>query len=148
MGIKKKAEDKILDVALDLRARAQAQFVNWTANEEGWDFETAWEVCNGEHPTIDRPDLTLGYKLSDPLLQTSFNIARKKNRDAAREKFREELSPEERELFDGIDHDESKKKFKDELKRKKKKDKGLRGGNCPKPLGVGFLSPSHGAFLD
>lgn len=146
MGIKNKAEEKILDVAYDLRARSQAQFVNWTASEEGWDFETAWAVCHGEHATIVRPDLTLGFKLADPILQTSFNMARKKNRAAAREKFREELSPAERELFDGIDHDESAKKFKGELKKKKKKGEGLRGEKQTKPLGVGFLSPLHGAF--
>lgn len=118
MKVKKKAEDKILDLALDLRARSQAQFVNWVAQEEKWDFETAWEVCNGQHPTISRPDYTLGYKLADPILQTSFNLARKKNRTAAREKFREELTDEERELFDGIDHEDTRKNFRRGLKKK------------------------------
>lgn len=122
MGLKKKAEDKILDAALTLRANAQAQFVNWVANEEGWDFDTAWLVCNGEHPDIHKPEYTLGYKLADPITQTSFHLARKKNREAAREKFREGLTDEERQLFDSEDPEEERQLFKKKLSIPKNKN--------------------------
>lgn len=119
MGIKSKTEEKILDAAYTLRAQAQAQFVNWVMNEEGWDFDTAWAVCNGEHPDISEPKYTLGYKLADPITQTSFNLARKKNREAAREKFRAKLTDEEKELFDSEDPEEERRLFKKKLKKKK-----------------------------
>lgn len=120
MGIRTKAEEKILDVANTLRANSQAQFVNWVANEEGWDFETAWAVCHGEHPDISKPEYTLGYKLADPVVQTAFHLQRKKNRAEARKKFRETLTPEEQELFDSEDAEKERSSFKKELKRKEK----------------------------
>ena len=123
MGIKSWTNDKILDTANTLRANSQAQFVNWVAGEEGWDFETAWEVCHGEHPDISRPEYSLGYKLADPIVQTAFHLQRKKNRAAAREKFREGLTEEELQLFDKEDPEEEKKLFKKTLKKKEKEKK-------------------------
>lgn len=120
MGIKGWTEEKILDTANTLRANAQAQFINWVAEQEGWDYDTAWAVCNGEHPEISRPDYSLGYKLADPIVQTSFHLARKKNRIAAREKFRENLTEDEKRLFDSEDPEEEKKMFKKRLKEKEK----------------------------
>ena len=116
MGIKDWGTDKILGTAETLRAKAQAQFVSWVANEEQWDWETAWALCNAEHPEISKPEYSLGLKLADPIVQTSFHMARKKNRVAAREKFREGLNPEERELFDSEDPEKEKKIFKKKLK--------------------------------
>ena len=75
MGIKQNGKDKILDVSDRLDMEARARFISWVMNEEGVDWDTAYEWCC---VGTDRPDLSLGYKMCSPAWVIGFKTNPKK----------------------------------------------------------------------
>ena len=124
MGIKSKIEDKAQQTTDALQIQAQGRFIKWLMKEEEVDIETAWAIVEGR---TDPPeyDYMLGFKLANPVLQLALfsQMSRDKRRQAA-ENFAAGLSDPERELFYSEVFDEKNaKKFKDAMKKEKKKTK-------------------------
>lgn len=122
MGIKSKIEDKAQETTDTLQFQAQARFIKWLMKEEDVDQETAWAIVEGR---TDPPeyDYMLGFKLANPVLQLALfsQISREKRKQAAAN-FAATLSDPERELFYSEVFDEKNaKKFKDAMKKEKKK---------------------------
>ena len=122
MGIKSKIEDKAQETTDTLQFQAQARFIKWLMKEEDVDQETAWAIVEGR---TDPPeyDYMLGFKLANPVLQLAlFSQISKEKRKQAAENFAATLSDPERELFYSQVFDEKNaKKFKNALKKEKKK---------------------------
>lgn len=122
MGIKSKIEDKAQETTDTLQFQAQARFIKWLMKEEDVDQETAWAIVEGR---TDPPeyDYMLGFKLANPVLQLAlFSQISKEKRKQAAENFAATLSDPERELFYSEVFDEKNaKKFKDVMKKEKKK---------------------------
>ena len=122
MGIKSKIEDKAQETTDTLQFQAQARFIKWLMKEEDVDQETAWAIVEGR---TDPPeyDYMLGFKLANPVLQLAlFSQISKEKRKQAAENFAATLSDPERELFYSEVFDEKNaKKFKDIMKKEKKK---------------------------
>lgn len=125
MGIKSKIEDKAQETTDTLQFQAQARFIKWLMKEEDVDQETAWAIVEGR---TDPPeyDYMLGFKLANPVLQLAlFSQISKEKRKQAAENFAATLSDPERELFYSEVFDEKNaKKFKDVMKKEKKKARG------------------------
>lgn len=122
MGIKSKIEDKAQETTDTLQFQAQARFIKWLMKEEDVDQETAWAIVEGR---TDPPeyDYMLGFKLANPVLQLAlFSQMSKEKRKQAAANFAATLSDPERELFYSEVFDEKNaKKFKDVMKKEKKK---------------------------
>lgn len=122
MGIKSKIEDKAQETTDTLQFQAQARYIKWLMKEEDVDQETAWAIVEGR---TDPPeyDYMLGFKLANPVLQLAlFSQISKEKRKQAAENFAATLSDPERELFYSEVFDEKNaKKFKDVMKKEKKK---------------------------
>lgn len=122
MGIKSKIEDKAQETTDTLQFQAQARFIKWLMKEEDVDQETAWAIVEGR---TDPPeyDYMLGFKLANPVLQLAlFSQISKEKRKQAAVNFAATLSDPERELFYSEVFDEKNaKKFKDVMKKEKKK---------------------------
>ena len=122
MGIKSKIEDKAQETTDTLQFQAQARFIKWLMKEEDVDQETAWAIVEGR---TDPPeyDYMLGFKLANTVLQLAlFSQISKEKRKQAAENFAATLSDPERELFYSEVFDEKNaKKFKDVMKKEKKK---------------------------
>ena len=127
MGIKSKIEDKAQETTDTLQFQAQARFIKWLMKEEDVDQETAWAIVEGR---TDPPeyDYMLGFKLANPVLQLAlFSQISKEKRKQAAENFAATLSDPERELFYSEVFDEKNaKKFKDVMKKEKKKARGTK----------------------
>ena len=122
MGIKSKIEDKAQETTDTLQFQAQARYIKWLMKEEDVDQETAWAIVEGR---TDPPeyDYMLGFKLANPVLQLAlFSQISKEKRKQAAANFAATLSDPERELFYSEVFDEKNaKKFKDVMKKEKKK---------------------------
>ena len=122
MGIKQRTEDKAQLLTDNLQVQAQGKFIKWLMEEEDVDYETAWAIVEGR---TDPPEYEymLGFKLANPVLQLAlFSQISKEKRKQAAENFAAGLSDPERELFYSQVFDEKNaKKFKDTLKKEKKK---------------------------
>lgn len=116
------AGEKIVEYAKDQELKARVKFANWVANEENIEFDDAWLICTNQDPERIIPEYSLGWKLASPLVQTELNLQpRKKAREAAREKFRKELTPEELQLFnEQVDGGMIRKAVISKVKRAKK----------------------------
>ena len=122
MSIKEKTEEKAQQMTDNLQMQAQGRFIKWLMKEEEVDVETAWAIVEGR---TDPPeyDYMLGFKLANPVLQLAlFSQISKEKRKQAAENFAATLSDPERELFYSQVFDEKNaKKFKNALKKEKKK---------------------------
>lgn len=118
-----KIGDKIVEAARDLEMKERVKFTQWVADEENVEFDDAWLICTGQDPERVMPEYTLGWKLASPLTMTALYLQPgKKNRVAAREKFRSELTPAELKLFDEeVNGQMISKSLKSKLKKAKKK---------------------------
>lgn len=126
-SIKQGAWSKIEDVNLALGTTSQYQFVQAVAKDEGVDYNTALQYCT-PHTELWIPKYSLGYKICEPYKQLLMRS------DKGKQVIKQELLPEELELFESeIDkmnirrmQKEAKKKAKAEgvgleLKEKKKR---------------------------
>lgn len=97
--IKIEKEIRAKDLTEKLKQEAQARFVRWVAKERDIDYYSALMICHGQ---TDPPDyeITLGYKMSNPIYMIAMNLQRKSNREMAIKNFRDTLLPEERAIFD------------------------------------------------
>ena len=97
--IKIEKEIRAKDLTEKLKQEAQMRFVKWVAKERDIDYYAALMICHGQ---TDPPDyeITLGYKMSNPIYMIAMNLQRKPNREMAIKNFRDTLLPEEREIFD------------------------------------------------
>lgn len=132
MGLFKKTRNKLEEYADNsamvnqISAQGQTRFVDDVMREEGVDRETALRWCLGIDPS--HPEISLGYKLSDPIWSTGcFNQPGRKARAQARENFKKKLNPEELALFEeyceGRAAGKVRKDMKAEIKKQKKKHK-------------------------
>lgn len=97
--IKIEKEIRAKDLTEKLKQDAQMRFVKWVAKERDIDYYAALMICHGQ---TDPPDyeITLGYKMSNPIYMIAMNLQRKSNREMAIKNFRDTLLPEERAIFD------------------------------------------------
>ena len=120
--IKEGIELKAMDFHTDTASRAQLKYVHWLAKEDNISIDEAWNQCLGNSDPVN-PDHTLGYKLADPVLQIAlFGQLRKEKRIQAAKNFAATLSDEERKRFyESVFNEETGQKFKDALKKGKKR---------------------------
>lgn len=118
--IKNRLKEKAEALEFTLASEAQARYVSWVAEEEGIEWAEAW--TRATDPSAGFPEIRLGFKMSDPLMQIAMNAQTgKKHREEATERFRERLDPEELEIFDrDVATMDTRTKFKAALKRERK----------------------------
>ena len=118
--IRRKIEEKSLDVADNLTMQSQARYLNWLCNEEQIDMNEAIAIVTGNTEPRE-PEYMLGYKLANPTLCIALWAQfPRSRREQAAENFRKQLCPEELELFNSqVFQEENEKKFRKALKSKK-----------------------------
>jgi len=122
MGIKRKVEDRAMQLQSDLAAQTQMKYIQWLMKEEDCDYEEAMAIVMGNTDPLE-PEYMLGFKLADPVLQIAlFKQISKKARRQAAQNFAATLSDPEKDLFwNEVFNDETGKQFKKAYKAEKKK---------------------------
>ena len=122
MGIKRKVEDRAMQLQSDLAAQTQMKYIQWLMKEEDCDYEEAMAIVQGLTDPLE-PEYMLGFKLADPVLQIAlFKQISKKARRQAAQNFAATLSDPEKDLFwSEVFNDETGKQFKKAYKAEKKK---------------------------
>ena len=128
MGFYKKQRDKAAqyaentDIRNQITSKGQTDFVNTVMKEEAVDRETALRWCLGIDPS--HPEISLGYKLSDPVWSTGcFNQPGRRARAQARENFKKQLNAEELALFEEYCEGRAAGKVRRDMKAEIKKQK-------------------------
>jgi len=122
MGIKRKVEDRAMQLQSDLAAQTQMKYIQWLMKEEDCDYEEAMAIVMGNTDPLE-PEYMLGFKLADPVLQIAlFKQVSKKARRQAAQNFAATLSDPEKDLFwNEVFNEETGKQFKKAYKAEKKK---------------------------
>ena len=122
MGIKRKVEDRAMQLQSDLAAQTQMKYIQWLMKEEECDYEEAMAIVQGLTDPLE-PEYMLGFKLADPVLQIAlFKQISKKARRQAAQNFAATLSDQEKEIFwNEVFNEETGKQFKKAYKAEKKK---------------------------
>lgn len=122
MGIKRKVEDRAMQLQSDLAAQTQMKYIQWLMKEEECDYEEAMAIVQGLTDPLE-PEYMLGFKLADPVLQIAlFKQISKKARRQAAQNFAATLSDPEKDLFwNEVFNEETGKQFKKAYKAEKKK---------------------------
>lgn len=114
-------EIRAKDLTEKMRQDAQARFVRWVAKEKGIDYYAALMICHGNSDPVDH-EITLGYKMSDPVFMIAANLQRKTNREKAIENFKKTLSPEELIIFkEQVQTEKMRTHFRSKIKKEEKK---------------------------
>lgn len=122
MGIKRKVEDRAMQLQSDLAAQSQMKFIQWLMKEEECDYEMAMAIVMGNTDPLE-PEYMLGFKLADPVLQIAlFKQISKKARMQAAQNFAATLSEVEEKIFwTEVFNPDNAKQFKKAYKAEKKK---------------------------
>ena len=123
MIVTKKMREKAWELQDQLAVRARANYIQKVMKWEECDYEEAYLICIGKTDPVE-PEYSLGYKMCDPIYLMAMNAQlRKKDRDAAREKFKEMLEPDELKIFEEqVEKMDTRQMWKDEKKRQKVKE--------------------------
>lgn len=120
MIVTKKMREKAWELQDQLAVRARADYIQKVMKWEECDYEEAYLICIRKTDPVE-PEYSLGYKMCDPIYLMAMNAQlRKKDRDAAREKFKLMLEPDELKIFEEqVEKMDTRKMWKEEKKRQK-----------------------------